>query len=291
MLVTGFVSVVITVIAKGLGDTFHPFQIMFFYCACGAVALLPAVAINFGCNKKAIPEGIRWRYHCMRAPLEFTGFALTFYSIISLPLPMATAISYMIPIFASIAAVLFVGEIITKRIAISLALGLVGICIMHNPFASDISSAQTLGIAAGIGAALAFSLCGSLIKLSTQSTPPILIAIIMLVLTTIVATPFAASVWVQPTPAHLGALALLGACVATVQYAVGRALKLGMITKLVPLMYLNLIWASLFAYFLFDEVISEGTIFGSLFIFGAVLFLTMSGRKKTSAPRPSEHQL
>lgn len=281
MLVTGFVSVVITVIAKDIGNIFHPFQIMFFYCACGAIALIPAIGVHFGCNKGTIPgKTIRWRLHLMRAPLEFIGFALTFYSLIKLPLPMATAITYMVPIFASIVAVFLVKETITKRIAIGLAAGLVGIFIIHNPLSETINQAQTLGIAAGLGAALAFSFCGSFIKLSTETTPPLLIAIIMLTLTAIVAAPFAASVWVAPTKDQLGALIMLGICTATVQYAVARALTLGMITKLVPLMYLNLIWAGLFAYFLFDEVISEKTIIGSLVIFGAVLFLSMPGKKK-----------
>ena len=284
MILTGIFSVVITVIAKQFGDAFHPFQMMFFYCAFGALALLPAVIIRYGCNRQGFPAGIRWRYHLMRTGFEFAGFSLVFYSLMQLPLPMQTALTYTIPLFASVFAVLMVGEQMTPRIWLSLVLGLVGVCIIHNPLTAELTSHVTLGIAAVIVSSAMFGFCGSLVKLSTATTPPLLIAMIMLTLTAMVSTPFALSVWVSPGPEHLLGLCLFGASTAAVQYSVSRAFTLGMITRLVPLTYLNLVWASLFAYFLFDELISERTIYGSVFIFGAVLVVSMRKRKPPSPP-------
>ena len=288
MIIVGVFSVIITVIGKTLGETFHPFQIMFFYCSMGALVLLPSAVIHYGCNKSALPTGIRWRYHLMRTGLEFAGFSLVFYSLIQLPLPMQTALAYTVPLFASLFAVLFVGEVITRKIAISLLLGMVGVCIIHNPFTAELTSNITLGIGAVILSSAMFGICGSLIKLSSATTPPLLIAMIMLTFTTIVATPFALSVWTAPTAEHLPWLIAFGGCTALVQYSVGRALKLGMITKLMPLTYLNLVWASLFAYFLFDELISERTIYGSLFIFGAITVVSMKWKKAADKEETSQ---
>ena len=78
-----------------------------------------------------------------------------------------------------------------------------GVCIIHNPFTAELTSGTTLGIAAVIVSSAMFGFCGSLIKLSAATTPPLLIAMIMLSLTAVVATPFAVSVWTAPGPEHL----------------------------------------------------------------------------------------
>lgn len=281
MLLTGFMSVVITVIAKFFGSTFHPFQMMFFYCTGGALCLLPAILTRYGSGKQPFPaDSVRWRYHLIRPLLEFSGFSLVFYSLLVLPLPMQTALTYTIPLFASLFAVFILRETITKRIVISLLVGLAGVCIVHNPFSTDLSSNITLGIAAVVASSAMFGLCTSLIKLSTATTPPLLIAFFMLGFTSIVSAPFAISVWTTPSSEHIGLLCLFALSVAIVQYAVSKAFTLSMVTRIIPLMYLNLIWASLFAYFLFDEMVEVRTIIGSLVIFGAVIMVSLPGRKR-----------
>lgn len=281
MLITGFLSVVIIALGKELGETFHPFQVMFFYCAIGALWLLPVYLIKS--KTKTALKTIRWLYHIIRAVCEFTAFSLTFYAIKTLPLPMQAAISYTVPIFASLFAVLLVGEVVDRRIVLSLLLGTVGICIIHNPLTFQLHDALSLGILACIAAAAIFGICGSMIKLSTRTTPPILIALIMLILTAIIAAPFAISVWVMPRAEHLALLLVFGLCTASVQFAVSKALTLGEITRLMPISYLNLIWATLIGYVFFDELIEARTIFGSIFILAAVTIVTYKRRKNKIA--------
>lgn len=281
----GFIATIITVIAKYLVADFHPFQIMFFYCALGAIALLPAVLHHYRsiANIREQSRTIRWRYHLLRSCFEFTGFSLTFYSILKLPLPMQTSLSYTTPIFASILAVLLLGETMTKTILISLILGTLGICIIHNPFGEISSDIPALGVGAALLAAVMFSMCAACIKLSTATTPPLLIAMIMLCFTAVIAGVFSISVWQAPTAEHIFLLVALGMLSGLVQFCVSKALTLGTVTKMVPLTYLNLVWASIFAYALFDELIDIHTILGSILIFSAVVFVSMRGRRTKKA--------
>lgn len=282
MLLTGFISTVIAAIAKSFSGDFHPFQLMFFYCFGGLLCLLPFVIARAARQPTSLPAArtIRWRYHLIRSVGEFTAFSLTFYSLLKLPLPMQTAIGYTTPIFASLFAVLLVKETLNPRIWLSLMLGSIGLVIMYNPFASQaLSSDQGLGVAAALCAAMVFGICASCIKLSTRTTPPLFIAFFMLLFTTLLAAPFALSVWQMPAAHHLPRLVAMGICVAAVQYCVSRAFSLGMVTRLVPLTYLNLVWASIFAYAFFGEIIGMDTIAGSIFIFGAVLLVSIRRRK------------
>lgn len=273
MLLTGVLAVSVIAIAKFLTPHFHPFQLMFFYCAGGALVLLPIVVTHYQHYRfwqhRLARTPAFWRLHVFRAACEFIAFSLSFYAIAHLPLPTQTAISFSSPIFASLFAVWWLHERPDPRKWCALALGMIGVLIISDPLRVSAVSIPLLPILATTLAAVVFGVCGILIKRATFSAQPLVIAFLMLTLTALISLPFAVSVW-QEIPASTWLwLLLLSLCTGVVQYTVAKALSLGQVTSLVPLAYLNLIWSSLFAYVFFAEIISLRTISGSLCIVAA----------------------
>ncbi len=262
MLCTGFQAVLIVSLAKFLGAWFHPFQLMFFYCAFGAVLLTPIVLRK---TPRSVWANILWKLQIFRAFLEFTGFSLSFYALHSLPLPTQTSIGFSAPVFSSLFAVWLLKERLTLHSIGAIALGLLGVVIISNPFGVQ-AELPALPFIACVVASAMFGLCAVLIKRMTLNTPPLCMAAIMLLFTGIISLPFALHVW-QPIPLAMAWMVLVfGLLSASVQYCVSRAFLLGNVTHLAPLAYVNLIWAALIAYVVFDEIITVNTLAGSLFV-------------------------
>lgn len=268
MLTTGFLAICILSIVKHLGGQFHPFQMMFFYCALGACVFAPFALRQW--NAMTLKD-IAWKWYVLRAVLEFAAFSLSFYALQYLPLPTQTAITFSSPIYASLFAILLLKERSESRKWLALALGMVGVCVISNPFDHAVGALSVPALVAIILSAVIFGFCGVLIKRMTRNTSPLYIAFFMLSMTAIVSLPFALPVWKPVAVEAYAWLAIFGLMTASVQYCVARALTLGQVTVLVPLAYVNLIWSAIIAYIFFSEVISLQTIIGSAVVVAAAL--------------------
>lgn len=273
MLLTGFLAVSTVALAKHLASYFHPFQLMFLYAAFGIIVLTPLMLMS-----KQLPWPIFaahthrrwWQWQLFRAVLEFSAFSLSFYALTRLALPTQTAISFSSPIFASLFAIGFLKEASHPRLWIALALGMLGVWMISDPFSGP-TALPILPVLAVTLASAMFGLCGTLIRHSVRHVPPAMVAFAMLGLTTVVSLPFAWMVWKPLMPEVFWWCVLLGCGTAAVQYCVSKALSLASVTRLVPLSYVNLLWATLFGYVFFNETITAQTIIGSAIIMSAVL--------------------
>lgn len=272
MLMTGFIAVSINTLARTLSHDFHPFQLVFFYDVLGLLFILPIVLI-----KKTSLKTRRLPLFGARAVLEFTAFSLGFFALAKLPFPTYIALSFTSPLFASVFAIFLLKEDNTIHRWIALLFGFVGVLVMTRPGDGAFRHEAFLVLCA----ASCFALCSISIKKLTRTEPPVRVAFYMLFLTSIVAAPFAAGVW-RPVPVEIWPkLLLLGAMVASVQYTVSRAMSMGEMTAILPITYLNLLWSSLYAYFLFDEIISYAVIIGGALIIAAAFYTTKYGHRKT----------
>lgn len=272
----GFISISINSVAKYLVDYFHPYQLMFFYSVVGGALLLPFYLME---QRRTTPLSPRTRlirllharYHILRAGMEFVAFSMSFYAIAQLPLPMQTSVSFSSPIFASLFAVWFLKEHFNRYKFLALILGMVGVVIISDPMQHRAVYLPPEAVAATLFAAILFGACGTIIKRVTTGETPLAIAMKMLLLVAAIATPFAISHWKPILPEYLPWILLMGILTASVQFIVALAMKLGSVTNLVPLTYVNLIWSSTFAYFFFDEIIAYRTMFGACIIIAAAL--------------------
>lgn len=269
---TGFLAVSINTLARTLSGDFHPFQLVFFYNILGLAFLLPvAIAKRISFKTTRLP------LFSARSILEFTAFSLGFSALTGLPFPTYIALSFTSPLFASIFAIFLLREDNTIHRWIALLFGFVGVLVMTRPGEGAFQHETLLVLCA----ASCFALCSISIKKLTSTEPPIRVAFYMLFLTSIVAAPFAISVWKPISTEVWPKLLLLGVMVASVQYTVSRAMSMGEMTAILPITYLNLLWSSFYAYFLFGEIISYSVIIGGALIVAAAFYTAKFGHRRT----------
>ena len=270
-MLTGFLSVSIYTLARKLGAFFHPTQVVFFYSLLGMVFFLPYIVVQ-----KISLKTSQGALYAVRSVLEFSAFSLSFAAITQLPFPVHATLEFTSPLFGSILAIVLLKEPNRMYRWVALVMGFIGVLVVTRPDVSGFSSASLLVLSA----AFLFAFCGMSIKKLTQTEPPARIAFYMLAGTALVAAPVAWSQgWHVSVMDHLGMLALLGALVAGVQFAVANAFERAHVTLILPFFFLNLLWASMYAYFVFDEVISPWTMLGAVFIIGGAVY---AGRKASA---------
>ncbi len=288
ILLTGFLTISIITLGKFLTEDFnyHAFQLVFFYNFLALIFFVP------GMMRGRFSIGTtRMKMYTARAILEFSAFSLTFYGLTLMPLPVHTTISFIAPLLGSITAVIFLKEKNHIHRWLALAIGFAGVVIVAQPGARDFE----LPALVMVGAAMCFAMCDVCIKKLTYTEPPPRIAFYMVSLTSMIAlgviliisvidasmpgvVPF--TVWTTPDLGQIPYLALLGLMVAAVQYAVSKAFSKGDVTLILPFFFVNIIWSSLYAYFLFDELIERETIIGGAVIIGATLYVAHHARRQ-----------
>ena len=196
----------------------------------------------------------------------FTGFtALTL-----IPLAQTTSISFSTPIFITIGAMFFLGEIIKVRRIIAILIGLIGMLIIIRPGVAPIS----LGIALAFFAAISHAINALIIKRLTETdTADSIVAWMVIMLIPISFFP-AIFVWEWPSGlvwSYLWALAGFGTLA---HMSITRAYALTEITSLQPLEFLKLPLAALLAWLLFSEVPEIWTWIGGVIIFLSTSYIS-----------------
>lgn len=271
-ILTGMLGVTINMAAKTLSTDMHAFQLVFFYNAAALpFFLLSRVAVGHRLKLKTD----RLNLFTLRAILEFAGFSCLFYALSYLPLPAHTALGFTAPLFAGIAAIIFLNERLYIYQWIGLAAGMAGVLIITRP-GFDGLPPQAWYVIAG---AFCFGLCGVCIKKLTKTEPVSTVAFYMLLLTALLAAPFAYQVWVWPSATGWLWVAAIGALVFAVQHTVTQAVSRADITVLQPFAFLNLVWSSAYGYLLFDEVITGWTALGALIILSGTLYAIIHSRR------------
>ncbi len=266
MLVTGVLFVGVTALVKTLGPVIPASEAAFLRYAIGMVFVLPVIRPIL----RARLTRRQWGLFAFRGLAHAGGVALWFYAMARIPIADVTAMNYLSPIYVTIGAALFLGEKLAFRRILAVVAALVGALIILRPGFREIGQ----GHLAMLGTAFVFGASYLLAKqLSAEISPSVVVAMLS-VFVTIGLAPMAASVWVMPDWRALGILSAV-ACVATAgHYAMTLAFAAAPVTVTQPVSFLQLVWACLLGYFVFDEGIDLWVIVGGGVIIGSVTFIT-----------------
>lgn len=281
-----FCNSVLFGISRYIGETYQvgAFQTMFYYCAIGFVMIIPFIAFGEGFKAMATT---RTKLHLTRAVLEFISFSITIYALSLITLPAHTALSFAMPIIASVTAIVILKEAPTHHTWVGIALGLAGVLVITEPWEENVDLRGLIMLAAGLG----FSLCGVSIKLLTSTETPNRVAFYMLFLTTIIFTPFAfnfitvpniSAPWVPIDAVPFYWLLGIGVCALVPQILIAKALSRVPFTTVIPLNFLMLLFTSIIAYFFFDELITPETMIGATIIIIATMYSSYGSARKAA---------
>lgn len=260
----------------------HPFAIVFFRNLFGALAILPIAMRAW--NRASLR---RWPAHLRRATSGVIATYATFFAVANAPLADVQAINFAAPLFATIGAVLFLGERIRIRRIAALAVGFAGVLIVLRPGQVPL----TPGIAAAVLAAAATAFSLITIKQLVGTDDPRLVAaftfFLMLPISAVV-LPF---YWSWPSPGAWALLLGIGFCAVVGQLATSYAFRAADATAVMPYDFVRFGIVILIGWAAYDETVDAVTLLGGAVILASSIYLAyreqvMARRLKPASQPP-----
>lgn len=239
----------------------HPLEVVFFRNFLALFFLTPWIfhqrATVFKSNRKKL--------YTLRAIFNVVGMAAGFTALTLIPLAEATALSFTAPLFATLGAVLILGEIVRQRRIIAIFFGFVGMLIILRPGIEAVSPGALLAIANAITIAITVLI----VKKLTITEKPITIVAYMALLQTPMALIPALFYWEWPSLITWTWLFCLAGAGTIGHLMYTKAIQLAEVSQLQPIDFVRLPIIALFGYIVFAEQPSIWVWIG-----GAVIFLS-----------------
>jgi len=243
----------------------HSFQIVFFRCLIGGLALFPFILrAGIGSLKTARPG-----LHLARVSIGIASMFCVFYAFAHMPLAEAVAIIFSRPLFAVALAIPFLGEIVGWRRALAAAAGFAGVLIMIRPGTAAFNPVSLVALA---GAIMAGTIAIIVKKMAPTEKPDTIVMWFAIGGTIIAAIP-AMTVWVWPTPEQWAWLVAIGITGIAGQSALMRGFSTGETSFVTPFDYSRLIFATIFGIVLFAEWPDFWKVVGALIIVGSGFYI------------------
>ena len=264
MIISGLFFVIMHSAVKYLSKEVHIFEIAFFRCALVVFVLAPIIFQQ----GKSIFITKQPKIQFLRISTNSVAMLCFFYGITSTPLAQLTTLGFTVPIFATILAVIFMGEKIRIRRTSALIIGFIGTIIVMRP---DISI--ELGAMLIIFSSFLWSVCLIFIKKLTQTDSAITISLYfgigMIPATFAMAFPVLEMIDIRQF-LILVFIAVTGTLAQPIMYS---ALKKGELALLLPFDFLRLIWSVLIGYALFAEEPHITLWIGGVLIIGSTSYI------------------
>ncbi|MBK20340.1 MAG: EamA family transporter [Rhodospirillaceae bacterium] len=246
--------------------------ITFFRCVFGVLFILPWI-VSVGLAGLATKRPVLM---IARGFNTLVGLYCVFGAVALIPLADVIAIQYSKPIFASIAAVLILREVMYGARWNAILIGFIGMLLIIRPGFTD----WNVGVLYALGAMAAGAFTTISVKLMTRTEPPDRIVAYTLMVMTVGSLIPAIIYWQTPTFVQILWLILLGGLATAFQRCVARALAAADATIILPFDFMRLLIAVAFGFFIFGEALDGWTWAGGTVIFIASIYVVRaeSGR-------------
>ncbi len=224
----------------------------------------------------------RMMRHFWRAFVGLVGMQLWFHALAIMPLNEATALSYISPIFATLLAVLLLGERIGIWRVLAIICGFCGALIILRP---DPEIGLQPGALVVIAAALMWALAGIVVKSLTTTDPPWRIVAYMGVFMSGLSAPPAILNWQPMAHTHFWPLVGIAVFSTVAQLCMVSAFARAPMVLLAPFDFMRLVFTSVLAYMVFEERLDVWTALGAAIIVGSSAFITWREGRKNRATR------
>ena len=202
-----------------------------------------------------------------------------FYAMARIPIAEVISLGFTAPIFTTIGAALFLGERLRAHRIGAVLIGFGGAMIILRPGFEVIST----GALAQLAAAPLFAASFLITKKLTETESSASIVAHMTIFVTLALLPAALMNWRAPSWEELGWLCATAVFATLGHLALTQALRATEITVTQPFSFLQLVWATLLGFYVFDE---RPEIW--IWIGGAVIVASASyiARRESLARRP-----
>ncbi|MEQ8334431.1 DMT family transporter [Nisaea sp.] len=220
---------------------------------------------------RAVLRGGKLGFLVIRGCFLFLATVLFFGAIASLPLAEAAAISFLAPILTVGLSALILKEPVGIRRWSAVAVGFLGVLIILRPGLQALTMAHLMVL----GTAFCFSAFSLMTRHAGNETP--VLATLFLTAATGVAgsaalLPFAGT-WPVTSGSSWGILVLIGLLALLAEFCLVHAYRCAAESLLAPFQYIQMLWATLLGWAVFNSLPDFWTSIGATLIVGAGLYI------------------
>ncbi|HEV7370457.1 DMT family transporter [Arenibaculum sp.] len=250
-------------LAKHLSAAHSPLMIGWARYAVACAITLPIAAALHGPRLLRMERPVS---HLLRTLCLVAAMTLYFLAIARAPLATAAGAYFIGPVVAAGLSVFLLGERMTRRKSLSLALGLLGAIVILRP---GTSTEPGVLLALGAGVFFAFYLIAT--RRAAQADDPVKTLTFQCTVGAVLLTPQAVLYWSAPAWSELVLFAGLGLFSILSHFLSIVAFRFADASTLAPLVYVELIGVALVGYLAFGEVPGIPILVGAGFIAAAGL--------------------
>lgn len=250
---------------RHVGETLPPFEVAFFRNVFGLVALSP-IFVRQGLRPLKTKK---LHLHALRGVIQSCGMLAFFTGVTLIPLAQTTALSFSAPLFATLLAILVLGERVRIRRITALALGFVGMLLVVRPGIAEINLGTVLIIVSSVTWGTAIAIIKSMTSTESSATLTVYMALFLTPITGV----FAFFVWETPSWEQLAWLFAIG-CLGTIGHlAFAQSFRNADSSAVLPLDFTRLIWASIIGFLVWQEIPDAWAWIGGTVIFGSATYI------------------
>jgi drug/metabolite transporter (DMT)-like permease len=217
--------------------------------------------------------------HVVRAVFNSIAMLTWYIALSILPVADAVSLTLMGPVFVAVGAMWFLGESVTRRRWIGIAIAITGAMVIIRPGFETVGLGTVLVLVSTATVSVSRLVAKSLAR--TDRTPTI-VGYLSLFMTPMTLVP-ALTVWSWPTMPQYGLLALVGGLGTLAHIFYIRAYKLADVSRVEPAMFMRVVWSAILGLLVFAEFPDAWTWIGAAIV---VTGTTYIARKE---PVRSEH--
>jgi len=196
------------------------------------------------------------------------GFS-AFYAFSVLPLAQTYVLLFATPLLITLLSIPMLGEKVGLHRLGAVIVGLIGVVVVLQPGQTELS----LGHVAGVTSAIANSFASIIVRKIGQDERPVVLMLYPMAANFIVMGLLLILVY-KPMPLeHMGGIAVISALGFIAGLALIAAYKNGDAAIVAPMQYSQIIWATIFGYFIFGEMIERATVIGAGIIILSGLYI------------------
>lgn len=243
------------------------------------VALLPVLAYAAWRGELARAVSTRnLRGHAWRGVIGASAMGLSFAALGLLPLPEVVAIGFTAPLFATVLAILLLGEVVRLYRWTAVGVGLIGVSVMVWPrlgAAADggFVGTEALGAVLMLAAAFLMGLAQIHVRWLARTEPTLAIVFWFHVTVTAVSLLTAPFGWVWPAGGIWPLLVAAGLLGGVAQILVTESYRNADASTLAPFDYSSMLYGLAVGWFVFGEAPTAAVLAGAGIVIAAGLFI------------------
>jgi drug/metabolite transporter (DMT)-like permease len=276
--VAGVIFTGLNAAVKELATELPPLFVSWGRWVAGIALIGPLMVVRGGLASLATRD---LKLHAFRGIFHTAGYGLWYEAVVWLPLATMAALGFSGPIFVTVGAVLFLGEVVRWRRWAAVGVGFAGMLVIVRPGLVELNP----GIVMMIFAVPLMAGSNLVAKAVSGRDRPALVVFWQTLIATLCFTPFGIWFWQMPSAPQLALFLVAGLCGTLGYFFITWAFRLLDISALQPLTFLGIVWAALMDVLVWGKTSDLWTFVGAAIIVAATSYTAhreaASGGRKT----------